>query len=154
MKWLKIGIGIALAIAASFIAHLHVVAQTYYPTVRIETPEGLTYVIVQDEKAERRDCGAANDIFVGRIREGCKDCKILAARCTRTLEENLEREVYQTTAVKYSTIVAPGMRMAILGAQPLADTSCAQIAAAARIQGARPVNCVRAASALASAAGG
>ena len=32
MKWLKIGIGVALAVAASFIAHLHVVAQTYYPT--------------------------------------------------------------------------------------------------------------------------
>src|SRR3954470_21936793 len=152
MKWLKIGIGVALAVAASFIAHLHVVAQSYYPTVRVQAPEGLTYVLVQDERGERRECGAANERFLERIKEGCKDCKVLAARCTRTLEEALERDVYQTT--KYATVIAPGMRMAVVGPQPLADTSCMRIAEAAKKRGASPATCVRAASVPADATGG
>jgi len=152
MKWLKIGIGVALAIAASFVAHMHVVAQTYYPTVRVEAPEGLTYVLVQDEKAERRECGAANERFLERIKQGCKDCRILVARCTRTLEEALERDVYQT--MKYATVIAPGMRMAVVGPQPLANTNCMQIAEAAKKQGVSPALCVRAARAAADATGG
>ena len=152
MKWLKVSIGVALAVAASFVAHMHVVAQTYYPTVRVEAPEGLTYVLVQDEKAERRECGAANERFLERIKQGCKDCKILLARCTRTLEEALERDVYQT--MKYATVIAPGMRMAVVGPQPLANTNCMLIAEAANKQGASPATCVRAASAPADATGG
>ena len=145
MKWLKVGIGLALALAASFVAHMHVVAQTYYPTVRVEAPEGLTYVVVQDERAERRDCGAANERFLERIKQGCKDCKILVARCTRTLEEALERDVYQT--MKYATVIAPGIRMAVVGPQPLANTNCMLIAEAAKKQGVSPATCVRAANA-------
>lgn len=154
MKWLKIGIGVALAIVASFIAHLHVVAQTYYPTVRVQAPEGLTYVLVQDERSERRECGTANERFLERIKQGCKDCKVVAARCTRTLEEPLERDVYQTGAVKYPTVVAPGMRMGVVGPQPLANASCVQIAAEAHRQGARPATCVQAAQPLLIKTGG
>ena len=144
-KWLKIGIGVVLAAAAGFVAHMHVVAQTYYPSVRVHSPEGLTYVVVQDEKAERRECGAANDRFLARIKLGCKDCRILAARCTRELEEPLERDLYTAMPVKYSTVVAPGMRMAIVGAEPLAHQSCLAIAAEAQKQSATPVACRRAA---------
>src|ERR671936_2595398 len=145
MKWLKIGIGVALAAIASLVAHMHVVAQSYYPTVRVQAPEGLTYVVVQDETAERRECGAANDRFLGRIKQGCKECRILAARCTRELEEPLERELYQATPIKYSTVVAPGMRMAIIGPQPLAEKSCELIAQQALKQGAGGASCRRAA---------
>jgi len=152
MKWLKVGIGITLAAVASFVAHMHVVAQTYYPTVRVEAPEGLTYVLVQDERSERRECGAANERFLERIKHGCKDCKILVARCTRTLEEALERDVYQT--MKYATVIAPGMRMAVVGPQPLANTSCMMIAEAAKKQGVTPATCIRAAAAPAGATGG
>src|SRR5882672_8084487 len=77
-KWLKIGIGVVLAVAAGFVAHMHVVAQTYYPSLRVQAPEGLTYVVVQDERAERRECGAANERFLARIKQGCKECRILA----------------------------------------------------------------------------
>jgi len=152
MKWLKIGIGVALAVAASFVAHMHVVAQSYYPTIRVEAPEGLTYVVVQDERAERSECGAANERFLERIKHGCKDCKILVARCTRTLEEALERDVYQT--MKYATVIAPGMRMAVLGPQPLAERSCMLIAEAAKKQGATPTTCMRAATAAVNQSGG
>jgi len=154
MKWLKIGIGVALACAASFVAHMHVVAQTYYPTLRVQSPEGLTDVLVQDERSERRDCGAANDRFLERIKQGCKDCKILAARCSRTLEDPIEREVYERSEVKYAVVVAPGLRMAVLGPQPLADTSCMQIAAEAHRQGAKPAACLRAAGIAVHATGG
>ena len=145
MKWLKIGIGVALAIAAGFVAHMHVVAQTYYPSLRVQAPEGLMYVVVQDERAERRACGEANDRFLSRIKQGCKECRILAARCTRELEEPLERELYKATPLKYSTVVAPGMRMAIVGPQPLAEKSCELIAAQAQKQGAGGTSCRRAA---------
>ena len=144
-KWLKIGIGVALAVAAGFVAHMHVVAQTYYPSLRVEAPGGLMYVVVQDEKAERRECGAANDRFLARIKQGCKECRILAARCTRELEEPLERDLSTATPVKYSTVVAPGMRMAIVGPQPLAHKSCELIAEQAQKQGATPTACRRAA---------
>ena len=144
-KWLKIGIGVALAVAAGFVAHMHVVAQTYYPSVRVHSPEGLTYVVVQDEKAERRECGAANERFLARIKQGCKECRILAARCTRELEEPLERDLYTAAPLKYSTVVAPGMRMAVVGAEPLAHQSCLAIAAEAQKQSATPVACRRAA---------
>jgi hypothetical protein len=147
MKWLKIGIAVALAIAASFVAHMHVVAQTYYPTVRVEAPEGLTYVLVQDEKSERLECGAANERFLERIKRGCKDCRILVARCTRTLEEALERDVYLARPVKYATVIAPGLRMAVVGPQPLANATCMQIAETAAKQGGTPATCARAASA-------
>src|SRR3954467_1894534 len=153
MKWLKISIGVVLAAVATFVAHLHVVAQTYYPTLRVQAPEGLTYVVVQDERSERLECGIANDRFLARIKQGCKDCKILTARCTRTLEEALERDVYQAGPVKYSTVVAPGVRMAVLGPQPLADKSCVAIAEAAKKQGVRPTSCLRA-SASADRTGG
>lgn len=143
-KWLKVGIGVVLAAAAGFVAHMHVVAQTYYPSVRVQAPEGLTYVVVQDERAERRECGAANERFLARIKQGCKECRILTARCTRELEEPLERDLYKATPVKYSTVVAPGMRMAIVGPQPLADKSCELIAQEAQKQGAGTTACRRA----------
>jgi len=143
-KWLKIGIGVVLAAAAGFVAHMHVVAQTYYPSVRVHSPEGLMYVVVQDEKAERRECGAANERFLARIKQGCKDCRILAARCTRELEEPLERDLYTAAPLKYSIVVAPGMRMAIVGAEPLAYQSCVAIAAAAQKQSALPARCIAA----------
>jgi hypothetical protein len=142
-KWLKIGVGAVLVAAAGFVAHMHVVAQSYYPSLRVQAPEGLMYVVVQDEKAERRECGAANDRFLARIKQGCKECRILAARCTRALEEPLERDLYKATPVKYSTVVAPGMRMAIVGPQPLADQSCVLIAQEARKQGASSTSCRR-----------
>ena len=144
-KWLKIGIGVVLAAAAGFVAHMHVVAQTYYPSLRVQAPEGLMYVVVQDERAERRECGEANDRFLARIKQGCKECRILAARCTRELEEPLERDLYQATPVKYSTVVAPGMRMAIVGPQSLAEKSCELIAKEALKQGAGSAACRRAA---------
>src|SRR5690349_13518701 len=143
-KWLKIGIGVVLAAAAGFVAHMHVVAQTYFPSLRVQAPEGLMYVVGQDERAERRDCGEANERFLARIKQGCKECRILAARCTRELEEPLERDLYKATPVKHATVVAPGMRMAIVGPQPLADKSCELIAQEAQKQGATPTACRRA----------
>ena len=142
--WLKIGIGVVLAVAAGFVAHMHVVAQTYFPSLRVQAPEGLMYVVVQDERAERRECGEANDRFLARIKQGCKECRIVAARCTRELEEPLERDLYKATPVKHATVVAPGMRMAIVGPQPLADKSCELIAAQAAKESATHTACRRA----------
>ena len=76
-------------------------------------------------------------------RESCG--ALFAARCTRELEEPLERDLYTAMPVKYSTVVAPGMRMAIVGAEPLAHQSCLAIAAEAQKQSATPVACRRAA---------
>ena len=144
-KWLKISTGVVLAAAAAFVAHMHVVAQTYYPSLRVQAPEGLMYVVVQDERAERRECGEANERFLARIKQGCKECRIIAARCTRELDEPLERDLSHAVPVKHATVVAPGMRMAIVGPQALAEKSCELIALAAQKQGATPTACRRAA---------
>ena len=140
-KWLKIGTGVVLAGAAGFVAHMHVVAQTYYPSLRVQAPEGLMYVVVQDERTERLECGAANERFLSRIKQGCKECRILAARCTRELEEPLERDLYKATPVQHATVVAPRMRMAIVGPRPLAEKSCELIAQQAQQQGAGSAAC-------------
>jgi hypothetical protein len=124
------------------LAHLHVVAQTYTPSVRFQAPEGLTYVIVQEEKAERRECGAANERFLRPIKEGCRDCKIVSARCERVIEGLLEREIYEAKAIPHPTVVAPGMRMAIIGPQAAADKSCDLIALAVAQRGLRPASCI------------
>ena len=60
----------ALLIAAgAVLAHLHVVAQTYHPVVRLAAPDGLTYTALQDPTSERQACGEANERFIVPLRD-------------------------------------------------------------------------------------
>ena len=77
-------IALVLIAVGSWLAHLHVASQTYYPVVRLASPDGLVYTTVQDEVQERRACGAANDRFLKPIKELCKTCQVVFARCSCT----------------------------------------------------------------------
>jgi hypothetical protein len=120
-------IAVVLVAVTAWLAHLHVVAQTYHPVVQLASPDGLTYTAVQEAKHERQDCGAANDRFLGPVRQGCKNCRIVVARCERQLE-GLELALYEGRKVPHHVVRGPGVRMAIAGPQAAAKASCELIA--------------------------
>jgi len=127
--------------AGAWLAHLHVVSQTYRPIVRLASPDGLTYTTVQDEVTERRACGAANDRFLGPIKELCKQCQVVFARCERKLD-GLELALAEGAAVPHYQVYAPGLRMAIAGPAPAARASCEFIAADMVKRGLRSAACL------------
>ena len=131
-----------LVAVSAWLAHLHVVSQTYHPVVRLASPDGLVYTAVQDEKHERQECGAANNRFLGPVRQGCKDCKIVVARCERQLE-GLELALYERRQIPHHMVSGPGVRMAIAGPEAIARASCEQIAAEMVRSGLRSGACVR-----------
>lgn len=120
-------IAVVLVAVTAWLAHLHVVAQTYHPVVQLASPDGLTYTAVQEAKHERRECGAANDRFLGPVRQGCKGCRIVVARCERELE-GLELALYEGRKIPHHVVRGPGVRMAIEGPEAAARASCEQIA--------------------------
>jgi len=134
-------IAVVLLAASAWIAHLHVVSQSYHPVVRLESPEGLTYTAVQDPQQERQACGAANDRFLSPIKKSCAQCRVVLARCERQLE-GLELEVHEGRALPHYLVSGPGVRMAIEGQVAAARASCQQIAAEMVRSGLRNAACV------------
>ena len=108
---------VVLVAAGAVLAHLHVESQTYYPVVRVATPEGLTYNAVQDGLRDRQACGAANDRFLAPLKQQCKLCKVVYARCERALE-GVEAALHDGKIVVLHVVAAPGFRMAIEGPAP------------------------------------
>ena len=132
----------ALLIAAgAVLAHMHVVAQTYYPVVHVTTPEGLKYTAVFDRTDERRACGAKNDRFVAPFKAMCTACSVVLARCERELA-GLELELDEGKSSPYHRIYAPGLRVAISGPAEMAKLGCDTIARGLTAQGMRSVACV------------
>lgn len=136
-------IAIVLVAAAAVIAHYHVAAQTYYPVVQINSPEGLSYLAVMDPAAERQACGAANDRFLKPFKQMCEQCRIVYARCERELE-GLEARLYNGAAVPHPEVDAPGLRMAIVGPADVAQKTCDYIAADMMKRGIAGAACVSA----------
>ena len=115
---------------ASVLAHLHVVAQTYYPVVRVSSPEGLVFTAVHDPMNERSACAAANADFLAPFKALCRDCKVVAARCERELE-GLEAALDEGKAIPHHRVSAPGVDLAIAGPEEAARFACDHIARAA-----------------------
>lgn len=136
-------IALLIIAAGSVLASMHVVSQTYHPSVRIASPDGLTYIAVQSATQERRDCGAANQRFLGPIKAQCKECKIVSARCERAIEGEVELALDEGKALAYYSVVAPGVRMAITGPQELAKLSCELMVGDMVKRGLRTAACVR-----------
>jgi hypothetical protein len=133
----------AVLIAVSvWLAHLHVVSQTYHPVVQLSSPDGLVYTAVQDARHERQACGAANDRFLEPVKRDCKQCKVVLARCERELE-GLELAVYERRQIAQHVVTGPGVRMAIAGPEATAKASCQQIAEQMVRSGLRSAACVR-----------
>ena len=134
-------IALVLIAVGSWLAHLHVASQTYYPVVRLASSDGLVYTTVQDDLHERRACGAANERFLKPIKESCKECQVVFARCERKLE-GLEAAIANGTAVPHYQVMAPGLRIAIAGPAAAARASCEFIAGDMVKRGQRSAACV------------
>jgi hypothetical protein len=134
-------IAIVLIGIGSWLAHLHVVSQLYYPVVHLSSPEGLTYTAVQDSTNQRQACGAANERFLAPVKERCKQCQVVVARCERRLE-GLELALYDGVPLPQYRVFAPGIRMAIAGPPESAKTTCEYIAGDMAKRGLRSAACV------------
>jgi hypothetical protein len=134
-------IALVLIAVGSWLAHLHVASQTYYPVVRLASPDGLVYTTVQDEVQERRACGAANDRFLKPIKELCKQCQVVFARCDRKLE-GLEAALAGGAATPYYTVSAPTLRIAVDGPAETARATCDFIAGDMVKRGQRSAVCL------------
>lgn len=130
-----------LIAVSAWLAHLHVVSQSYHPVVRLASPDGLVYTAVQDAKHERRECGAANERFLQPVKKTCKDCQVEIARCERHLE-GFELDIYERRKTSEYVVFGPGVRMAIAGPARKAQASCEQIASQMVRSGLRSAACV------------
>ena len=141
MKAARQAVVAAVLIGVSvLLAHLHVVSQTYQPVVQLASPDGLVYTAVQDSKHERQECGAANDRFLAPVKEQCKQCRVVLARCERELG-GLELAVHEREPVAHHVVTAPGVRLAITGPEASAKASCEQIAHQMVRSGLRSATC-------------
>ena len=127
-----------LIAAASVLAHLHVTAQTYYPVVRVSSPDGLVFTAVHDATSERGACAAANQRFLEPFKSMCSNCAVVAARCERELPE-LEAALSEGKSIPHHRIFAPGVHVAIAGPEQAASLSCNHIARSGSAQGVRCV---------------
>jgi hypothetical protein len=134
-------IAVLIAAAGAVLAHMHVVAQTYYPVVHVTTPEGLKYTAVFDRTDERRACGEKNDKFIAPFKAMCKGCEVVLARCERELE-GLELALSEGRALDQHRVHAPGLRVAIAGPEEVASYGCDYIAKGLSAQGMRAVACI------------
>jgi hypothetical protein len=126
---------------SAWLAHLHVVSQSYHPVVRLASPDGLVYTAVQDAKGERQACGAANDRFLGPVKHTCKDCKVVIARCERQLE-GFELALHERRQIPHHLVSGPGVRMAIAGPLETAKASCEHIVGEMIRSGLRTAACI------------
>ena len=134
-------IALVLIAVGSWLAHLHVSSQTYYPVVRVTSTDGIVYTTVQNEVSERRACGAANDRFLKPIKEMCKECQVVFARCERKLE-GLEAALAAGGAVPHYTVFAPSLRIAVDGPAAAAKATCDFIAGDMVKRGLRSAACL------------
>ena len=137
---MKLAIALVLGAVAAVLAHMHVVAQSYYPVVRVETPEGLTFTAVHAATPLRRDCGKANDRFLAPFKSMCEECRVVLARCERELD-GLAAALDENESVPYHRIVAPGLRVAIAGPTDMARAGCQYIAKGLEARGLRSIYC-------------
>lgn len=137
----QIVIAAVLVGATAWIAHMHVESQTYHPVVRVASPDGLTYTAVFNPTHERRACGAANDRFLGPMKEICKQCRVVIARCERQLD-GLELALSYSLPIPYHGVYTPAVRVAIAGPADKAKSSCEYIAGDMAKRGVRRAACV------------
>ena len=132
---------VLLVCAASVFAHLHVAAQTYYPVVRVQSPEGLTFIAVHEPTGERAACGEANDRFLAPFKTMCKECRVVAARCARDLQ-GIEVGLRDGSPMAHHRVLAPGLSVAIAGAQESASLGCRDIVRKLAAEGIPSVACL------------
>lgn len=138
----KIAIAAVLGIAGAVLAHMHVVSQRYYPMVKVTSPDGVTFIAVQDMTQERQACGEANSRFLEPVKARCKDCKVVAARCERVVDGDEERALLEGRPTPGYLVIGPGLRLAITGPAASARANCEYIAADMLKRGLRGAVCI------------
>lgn len=138
----KLAIAALLCIAGVVLAHMHVVAQRYYPMVKVASPEGLTFIAVQDMTQQRQACGDANARFLEPVKARCKSCKVVSARCERVVDGEEERALLEGQPVPGFLVVAPGLRLSISGPEASAKENCEYIAGDMVKRGMRSAVCL------------
>jgi hypothetical protein len=118
---------LVLLVLGSILARYHVANQSYYPVSKLTSAEGYTFVMVQDRTARRDECGKANDRFLGPIKQRCRMCDIVYARCERELN-SLQFALLSGDAVPMHVVVAPGMRLAMEGPRERVRQECEALA--------------------------
>jgi hypothetical protein len=119
---------LVLLVLGSVIAHYHVANQSYYPVSKLTSADGYTFIMVQDRTAQRRACGAANDRFLGPIKERCVACDVVYARCERELQP-FEFALLAGDPVPMHVVLGPGMRLAMDGPKERVRQECEALAA-------------------------
>ena len=132
----------AVVTTGAVLAHLHVVSQRYYPTVKVLAPEGVTYIAVQDAVQERQACGLANQRFIAPLKEHCKRCEILWARCERVVTGTEDTALLKEGPSENYLLVAARFRLAIIGPEPTAKTSCDYLLRVLTEQGMHTAACI------------
>jgi hypothetical protein len=127
--------------ASSVIAHLYVQSQVYYPVIHVALPEGVSVAAVLAETKERKACGTANDRFLSPIKQQCKECKLISARCERQLD-GLELALRQGDPIPYPMVIAKEARVAFMGPPDLAKIGCDAAAATMVTKGFKAATCV------------
>lgn len=125
---------VALLVAlGGVVAQVHVGMQSYVPVIRVASPDGMTYTALFDATAEWRACADANRRFLDPLKAGCTQCEVVFARC--------ERRTDGLARVPGLWFSAPGLRIAIAGPAPAAQSSCAEMAADFFRRGVRSASC-------------
>ena len=114
--------------AGALLASYHVANQHYYPVTRLESTDGYTFHLVQDRVRSRNQCGKANDLFLGALKERCAQCRIVYARCERELQ-GLELKLLMGEPLPLHVVVAGGFRMALEGPAARVRRDCEDLAA-------------------------
>jgi len=94
------------------------------------------------EEGVRRIAAGDENRFLAPLRETCKDCKIVLARCERELD-GMELALSEHRPVPLPVVSGPGVRMSIGGPGAPAKASCEQIATQMVRNGLRSAACVR-----------
>ena len=118
---------VALLAVGSVAAYYTVRSLSYYPTLRIETPSGFAFTVVQGRRDDRSGCGDANDRFLQPLDTVCESCKVVYARCRRRLE-GVELTLIEESPPPLYVVAAPGVRMAVTGPLEHLKTVCDTIA--------------------------
>src|SRR3954468_24446845 len=140
----KYGVAILAVIlvgVSSLIAHLYVQSQVYYPVIHVALPEGVSVAAVLAETKERKACGAANDRFLSPIKQQCKECKVISARCERELD-GLDLALRQGDPIPYPMVIAKEARVAFMGPADLAKIGCGAGGATVGTKGFKAATCV------------
>lgn len=127
--------------AAGTVGHMHASMQSYYPVIKVASPDDISYTVVLEAVNDRPACGTAGKNFIAPVRERCPECEVVWARCERELSD-LELALNDDRPVPMYVVSMAGVRVAIAAEPARASVACNLIATDAVRNGAPHAVCV------------